>query len=89
MSIQQAVEMPRWFSFPGSDPANIELPMAVRLEQRVPESTRHELVERGHCIEVLGPWSSGGAVQLVELDRARGVLRGASDPRADGVALGF
>jgi gamma-glutamyltranspeptidase/glutathione hydrolase len=89
MSLQEAVEMPRWFSFPGSDPANFGQPMVVRLEQRVPESTRRDLAERGHCLETLGPWSSGGAVQLVELDRARGVLRGASDPRAGGLALGF
>ena len=30
----------------------------------------------------------GTAVQLVEVDHARGILRGASDPRPGGLALG-
>ena len=89
MSLQEAVEMPRWFSFPGTDPTNIDQAMVVRLEQRVSESTQRELAVRGHLIETLGPWSGGGAVQLVELDQTRGVLRGASDPRAGGLAFGF
>ncbi len=89
MSLQGAVEAPRWFSFPGTDPANLEQPMVVRVEQRVPEATRRELADRGHALEVLGPWSGGGAVQLIELDEASGVLRGASDPRAGGIALGY
>jgi gamma-glutamyltranspeptidase/glutathione hydrolase len=86
---QEAVEAPRWFSFPGTDPVNLGLPAVVRAEDRVSESTRRELTERGHVVETLGPWSGGGAVQLIEVDRARGVLRGGSDPRAGGVALGL
>jgi hypothetical protein len=39
-------------------------------------------------LEVLSPWGGGGAVQLIEVDQANGVLRGASDPRAGGLALG-
>lgn len=89
MSLQEAVEAPRWFSFPGTDPATLGEPAVVRLEGRIPEATRRELAERGHAVETLGPWSGGGAVQLIQLDPARGVLRGASDPRAGGVALGF
>ncbi len=89
MSLQEAVEAARWYSFPGTDPATIGEPMVVRLESRVPEAARLELAERGHAIETLGPWSGGGAVQLAQVDQARGVLRGASDPRAGGVALGF
>jgi gamma-glutamyltranspeptidase/glutathione hydrolase len=86
---QEAVEAPRWFSFPGTDPVNLGLPAVVRAEDRVSESTRRELTERGHVVETLGPWSGGGAVQLIQVDRARGVLRGGSDPRAGGVALGL
>ncbi len=89
MSLQDAVEAPRWFSFPGTDPATIDQPMVVRLESRVPEATRRDLAERGHVVEALGPWSGGGAVQLIQVDHARGVLRGASDPRPGGVALGL
>jgi gamma-glutamyltranspeptidase/glutathione hydrolase len=86
---QEAVEVPRWFSFPGTDPANLGLPAVIRAEERVSETTRRELSARGHVVETLGPWSGGGAVQLIQVDRARGVLRGGSDPRAGGVALGL
>jgi gamma-glutamyltranspeptidase/glutathione hydrolase len=89
LSPQEAVEAPRWFSVPGTDPANLALPAVVRIEERVPEGTRRELAERGHVVETLGPWAGGGAVQLIQVDSARGVLRGGSDPRAGGVALGL
>jgi len=89
LSPQEAVEAPRWFSFPGTDPVNLGLPAVVRLEDRVPEATRRELAARGHAIETLGAWSGGGAVQLIQVDRERGVLRGGSDPRPGGAALGL
>ena len=89
LSPQEAVEVPRWFSFPGTDPANLGLPAVVRVEERVPEATRRELAARGHVVETLGAWAGGGAVQLIQVDPARGVLRGGSDPRPGGVALGL
>jgi gamma-glutamyltranspeptidase/glutathione hydrolase len=58
------------------------------VEARVPDASRRELANRGHTVEVLGPWGGGGAVQLIRFDRERGVLVGASDPRSGGVALG-
>ncbi len=61
----------------------------VRVEERVPEATRRELAARGHVVETLGAWSGGGAVQLIQVDAARGVLRGGTDPRPGGLALGF
>lgn len=89
LSLQAAVEAPRWYSFPGTDPANLGRPMSVRAESRVPDATRRELEARGHVVETLGPWSGGGAVQLIEVDQSIGVLRGATDPRAGGLALGL
>lgn len=89
LSPAEAVETPRWFSFPGTDPATLDQPFVVRVEDRVPEATRRELERRGHALEVLPAWGGGGAVQLIQVDRARGVLRGASDPRAGGLALGL
>ena len=89
LSPQEAVEAPRWFSFPGTDPVNLGLPAVVRVEERVPEAARRELADRGHVVETLGPWAGGGAVQLIQVDSARGVLRGGSDPRPGGVALGL
>jgi gamma-glutamyltranspeptidase/glutathione hydrolase len=89
LSPQEAVEAPRWFSFPGTDPANLGLPAVVRVEERVSEAARRELAERGHVVETLGPWGGGGALQLIQVDPARGVLRGGSDPRPGGGALGL
>jgi gamma-glutamyltranspeptidase/glutathione hydrolase len=88
MGLADAVEAPRWYSFPGTDPANLGFPPALRVEERVPEATRRELANRGHVVEVLEPWGGGGAVQLIRFDRERGVLVGASDPRSGGIALG-
>ncbi|MGH8636032.1 MAG: gamma-glutamyltransferase [Burkholderiales bacterium] len=89
LGLQEAVDAPRWYSFPGTDPANLDREPVLRIDQRIPESVRERLAGYGHRIEELAPWAGGGAVQLIELDRARGVLRGASDSRPGGMALGF
>jgi gamma-glutamyltranspeptidase/glutathione hydrolase len=48
----------------------------------------HErLKSLGHSLRVRPlPW---GGAQIVAIDRANGVLVGASDPRKDGMALGY
>ena len=89
MSLQEAVEAPRFHSFPGTDPVNLGRPPVVKAEDRVPEATREALTRLGHTVETLGAWGGGGAVQLIQLDREKGVLRGATDPRPGGLALGF
>lgn len=89
MGLQEAVEAPRFHSFPGTDPGNLGRPPVVKAEQRVPEATRAALAGMGHAVETLGAWGGGGAVQLIQLDRANGVLRGATDPRPGGLALGL
>src|SRR5262249_40557748 len=89
MSPQEAVEAPRFHSFPGTDPASLGKPPVVKAEERVSETTRAALARMGHTVQALGAWGGGGAVQLIQLDRKAGVLRGASDPRPGGLALGF
>ena len=89
LSLRESLEVPRWFSFPGTDPATVDQPLVIRAESRIPAETRRELEARGHVIEVQGPWGGGGSVQLIEIDRENGVLRGATDPRAGGLALGI
>jgi gamma-glutamyltranspeptidase/glutathione hydrolase len=89
LSLQEAVEAPRWYSYPGTDPASLGQPQVVKIDERVPAAVRQALARLGHSIETIRPWGGGGAVQLIELDRARGVLRGASDPRPGGLALGL
>lgn len=89
MALQDAIDAPRFHSFPGTDPANLGRAPIVKAEERVPTATREALARLGHTIEAVGPWGGGGAVQLIQLDRERGVLRGATDPRPGGLALGF
>jgi gamma-glutamyltranspeptidase / glutathione hydrolase len=86
MDVQQAVEAPRWYSFPGTDPANQGQPMELRLESRFDPSVRAELAARGHQVVELGPWD-GGWCEVI-LRTPEGTLIGGSDPRGGGVALG-
>ncbi|HEY3107651.1 MAG TPA: gamma-glutamyltransferase family protein [Chloroflexota bacterium] len=87
MDVQQAVEAPRWYSFPSTDPEHAGKPLVVRLEGRFEGEAFSGLEARGHRVERLGPWAAGGALQLIRRDGD--ALLGGSDPRAGGVALGF
>jgi gamma-glutamyltranspeptidase/glutathione hydrolase len=89
LGLQEVVDAPRWYGFPGTDPANLDREPVLRIDQRIPEAVRETLAGYGHRVEALAPWAGGGAVQLIEFDRDRGVLRGASDSRPGGMALGF
>ncbi len=89
MPLQDAIDAPRWYSYPGTDPGSLGKSPVLRVEGRIPEAAREALAKRGHTVETLGPWSGGGAVQLIQLDQDQGVLRGATDPRPGGLALGF
>ena len=87
MSPQEAVEAPRWISFPGTDPANLPNPYEVRIERRFPDETLMELRRRGHTVHALSEWGAGGAAQVIAWED--GICYGGSDPRTEGLALGF
>lgn len=87
MSPQEAVEAPRWTSFPGTDPANLPNPYEVRIERRFPDETLMELRRRGHSVHALAEWGAGGSAQIIAWED--GICYGGSDPRTEGVALGF
>lgn len=77
MDPQEAIDCPRVF-FEGDD---------LVIEESVPAPTVERLRAMGHRIRVRPlPWGGG---QAVLFDRANGVLVGASDPRKDGLALGY
>jgi gamma-glutamyltranspeptidase / glutathione hydrolase len=81
MNIQLALEAPRFNkpSLGGCD---------LRIEARVPESTRNELTKRGHRLSVLGDFSGYmGGGQAVLHDSSKKVNYGASSPRKDGAAI--
>ncbi|MBI3971773.1 MAG: gamma-glutamyltransferase [Chloroflexi bacterium] len=88
MDVQQAVEAPRWYSFPGTDPDTIDNPFELRLESRYGPDVFTGLDARGHRAVELKPWGGPGAFQFI-MREPSGVLVGGSDPRAGGIALGF
>lgn len=63
----------------------------VALEEGIPKKVAKRLVSMGHTVEVVTgyPRSLFGRGQIILRDPTSGVLWGASDPRADGCAMGF
>lgn len=88
LDVQQAVDLPRWTSWPGTDPINIDNPFELRMEERYDASTRDALAAKGHEVKIQGGWDGGGAAQLIARDPETGVLAGGSDSRVEGLALG-
>jgi gamma-glutamyltranspeptidase/glutathione hydrolase len=89
MDLQEAIEAPRWQSFPGTDPATVESAFELRIEEGYPAETLAELERRGHRLRPLTSLEGGGGAQAIMVDRERGIYRGASDPRVDGCAIGL
>ena len=89
MDPQAAVEAPRWWSFPGTDPASIKTPFELRLEAGMPEFVGEELESLGHKVARRQQGVTDGIVQLIIRDPQTGVLKGASDPRGDGHAAAW
>lgn len=89
LDVQAAVEAPRWTVWPGTDPSTLPNPYELQIEARVGEAVLAELAARGHSLRRFGAWGGGGAAQAIARDPATGVLAGGSDPRAEGLALGF
>ncbi len=81
MNIQAALEAPRFTnpSFGGC---------TFMIEDRVPESVRQALIQKGHKLMVEGDYTDHmGGGQAVLHDSSTGVNYGASDPRKDGSAV--
>ena len=89
MDPQEAVEAPRWWSFPGTDPASLDTPPELRVETGMPAATIKELEALGHQVAPRRPGIYDGKVQLIILDPESGILKGASDPRGDGQAAAW
>ena len=87
LDVQQAVEMPRWTIWPGTDPLSVGNPYELRLEPAFGEQMHADLAARGHQIKTVTGWH--GAAQIIARDPATGVVVGGSDPRVEGQAAGF
>jgi gamma-glutamyltranspeptidase/glutathione hydrolase len=77
MDPQQAAEAPRSFAFRGK----------LQVERANPEPIVADLAGRGHEIDIRRV--PLGGCQAIWIDHDRGVLIGGSDPRKDGLALGY
>lgn len=86
---QEAIDFPRWNSFPGTDVRDLVQDPELRVEARFPDETFEGLARRGHKVRRLGAWSSQGAAQIIMRDPDSGLLLGGSDRRANGAALGY
>jgi gamma-glutamyltranspeptidase / glutathione hydrolase len=77
LDVQAALDLPRLMPRLGE----------VQVERGIPREALAGLSARGHrLVEVEAPHGGG---QAIWIDRARGVLIGGSDPRKDGIALGY
>jgi gamma-glutamyltranspeptidase/glutathione hydrolase len=77
LGIQQALDLPRLLPRLGE----------LQVERGMPADVRAALAQRGHkIVDLVSPHGGG---QAIWIDRARGTLMGASDPRKDGIALGY
>ncbi len=83
---QLVLDLPRWVSGGDRD----EPDTVLQLEERFELEAINELSRLGHTIQMIAPFASNvGLAQLILRDPETGLLRGASDCRADGVALGL
>ena len=77
LDIQEALDLPRIFPFKGK----------VEGERGIPDAVMERLAGLGHPVGRVDRPHGGG--QAIWIDRARGCLVGGSDPRKDGLALGY
>ncbi len=77
LDIQEAIDLPRLMPLKGK----------VQVERGIPMEVVEKLTRMGHSPEPISGPHGGG--QAIYIDRKRGILVGGSDPRKDGLALGY
>jgi gamma-glutamyltranspeptidase/glutathione hydrolase len=83
--LQEAITAPRWLLGRTWGEGSVSLKLESRFDSGVVEA----LIDAGHDVELLEPFTStmGHAGALVR--RPDGMIEGAADPRSDGIAAGF
>ena len=91
MTVAEAVEAPRWRNTHGPTESAVphESEDLLYLEERFDGQVRTGLTDKGHRLEILGPWAASGCEVMVQVDPGTGTLCGAADPRRDGYAIGW
>ncbi|MDA9632943.1 gamma-glutamyltransferase family protein [Pelagibacteraceae bacterium] len=77
MNMQEAIDAPRAFALNGK----------LKVENSFLNNSVESLSELGHDVEIVDEGIGGG--QGIMIDRKEGVLIGGSDPRKDGLAIGY
>jgi gamma-glutamyltranspeptidase/glutathione hydrolase len=87
LDIQEALELPRFLS--GRFGLG-EARDTLYLESRFPTDTINALERRGHPVHRWGPWNEqAGHAHGITIGPEGRMLRGGSDPRSDGAAIGY
>jgi gamma-glutamyltranspeptidase/glutathione hydrolase len=86
MSPQDAIDAPRWlYGRTWGAPSQ-----TLKLEGRISPQVIAELKQRGEPVQVVANYTDTmGHAGAILIHRPSGVLYGASDPRSDGIALGY
>jgi gamma-glutamyltranspeptidase / glutathione hydrolase len=77
MTVQEGIDAQRAFALNGK----------LKVEKYFSDSVIQELSKLGHDIEISEDTLGGG--QAIMIDRKEGILIGGSDPRKDGLAIGY
>jgi gamma-glutamyltranspeptidase/glutathione hydrolase len=89
MNVQEAGAAPRCRHNGSSTPTGDKMSDGgtVYLEKGIPASVADALKAKGHNYR--GSSTSYGGYQAIRIDLEKGLLYGGSDPRKDGMALGY
>ena len=92
MTVQEAVEAPRWKHV--GDGTESTIPHTAEdqllMEGRFDSATMRQLRAMGHPVHELGAWDGvTGREMALYIDSDTGALHGAADPRYDGYAIGY
>ena len=89
MNLQEAIDAPAWHieHFPLSFWPRTARPGVLVVEGRLPKATIKELERRGH--KVVRTRTNSGGYQAILIDPKTNVLRGGSEFRKDGAAVGY
>lgn len=77
MAPQEALDLPRYCFEDG----------VAAMEPAIPGHVLHELARRGHPVQITPDAHGGG--QAIWIDWDKGTLAGGTEPRKDGIALGY
>lgn len=86
MTVLDALNQAYWYDAQTSNPMNRKTENILHLEQSAKQAVFDELIKKGHIAKPIE--RCNGAFQLIEI-KANGTRCGASDFRAEGVAIGY